>query len=59
MKIDTPFDATPEFQHFKEIMTRLITVPKVELDKLVKEYDRGSKRKRTQRAGAASKRIKK
>jgi hypothetical protein len=30
-----PFDATPEFEHFKEVMRAVLVVPKSRLDKLV------------------------
>lgn len=36
------FEATPEFRHFKETMRKLITVPKAELDRQVKEYGKRS-----------------
>lgn len=30
------FDSTPEFQHFRAVMKKLIAVPKAELDEMVK-----------------------
>jgi hypothetical protein len=30
-----PFDSTPEFQHFKEVMRGVLAVPKARLDELV------------------------
>jgi len=30
------FDSTPEFAHFKDVMRKLIAVPKAEVDELVK-----------------------
>ena len=31
-----PFDSTPEFQHFKEVMRAVLAVPKQRLDDLVR-----------------------
>ena len=31
-----PFDSTPEFQHFKEVMKVVLAVPKKRLDELVR-----------------------
>ena len=31
-----PFDSTPEFQHFKEVMRAVLAVPKKRLDELVR-----------------------
>jgi len=31
-----PFDSTPEFQHFKEVMRGVLAVPKKRLDELVR-----------------------
>jgi hypothetical protein len=31
------FDSTPAFQHFKDVMRRLIAVPKAELDAMVQK----------------------
>lgn len=39
------FDSTPEFQHFREVMKKLITVPKAELDQLVQAAKDASPRK--------------
>jgi hypothetical protein len=30
-----PFDSTPEFQHFKDVMRGILAVPKKRLDELV------------------------
>jgi hypothetical protein len=30
-----PFDSTPEFQHFKDVMRGVLAVPKKRLDELV------------------------
>ncbi|MGA2714088.1 MAG: hypothetical protein ABSG41_13360 [Bryobacteraceae bacterium] len=30
-----PFNSTPEFHHFKNVMRKVIAVPKTELDRLV------------------------
>jgi hypothetical protein len=48
-----PFDSTPEFKNFKNVMRKVIAVPKHELDELVK----ASKNPRV--ATAPRKRIKK
>jgi len=37
MKEEPAFDKTPEFQHFKEVMRDVLSVPKKRLDELVKE----------------------
>jgi|SRR5580704_4544606 hypothetical protein len=39
------FSATPEFRHFKNVMRRLLAVPKSELDQLVSESNEHSPRK--------------
>jgi hypothetical protein len=31
----TPFNSTPEFQHFKDVMRAVLAVPKKRLDELV------------------------
>jgi hypothetical protein len=31
-----PFDSTPEFQHFKDVMRGVLAVPKKRLDELVR-----------------------
>jgi len=31
-----PFDSTPEFEHFKEVMRGVLAVPKARLDELVR-----------------------
>ena len=43
--VPTSFDSTPEFQHFKEVMRKLVAVPKAELDALVKAAKEASPRK--------------
>src|SRR5947199_39346 len=49
MKLPPPnaaaFDSTPEFRHFKEVMRKLMTVPKAELDALVKAAKEASPRR--------------
>jgi hypothetical protein len=40
-----PFDSTPEFQHFTDVMRKLIQVPKAEVDAMVKEAHDSSPRK--------------
>lgn len=40
-----PFDATPEFEHFKEVMRGVLAVPKKRLDELVRESKDESPRK--------------
>jgi hypothetical protein len=42
---DGPFDATPEFKHFKEVMRGVLTVSKKRLDELVQEAKDNSPRK--------------
>jgi hypothetical protein len=39
------FESTPEFQHFREVMKKLIKVPKAELDQMVQESADASPRK--------------
>ena len=41
----TRFDATPEFQHFKEVMRGVLAVPKARLDELVQAAKEESPRK--------------
>jgi hypothetical protein len=38
------FDSTPEFQHFKEVIRRVLAVPKKRLDELVREAKENSPR---------------
>lgn len=38
------FDSTPEFEQFKNVMRRVITVPKERLDELVEQAKRESPR---------------
>jgi hypothetical protein len=38
------FDSTPEFQHFKDVMRGVLTVPKKRLDELVREAKDNSPR---------------
>ena len=38
------FDSTPEFQHFKEVMRGVLSVPKGRLDELVERAKRESSR---------------
>jgi hypothetical protein len=38
------FDATPEFQHFREVMSGILAVPKARLDALVEQAKRESPR---------------
>jgi hypothetical protein len=38
------FDATPEFEQFKSVMRRVITVPKERLDELVQQAKKESPR---------------
>jgi len=40
-----PFESTPEFAHFKSVMSKLIRVPKDELDALVQASKDSSPRK--------------
>jgi len=42
---EAPFDSTPEFQHFKDVMRRVLAVPKTRLDELVREAKENSPRK--------------
>jgi hypothetical protein len=39
------FDKTPEFEHFKEVMRGILTVPKKRLDELVRAAKENSPRK--------------
>jgi hypothetical protein len=39
-----PFDSTPEFQHFKEVMRGVLAVPKKRLDELVAKAQKESPR---------------
>lgn len=39
------FDASPEFQHFRDVMRKLMAVPKAELDQLVQAAKDSSPRK--------------
>jgi hypothetical protein len=45
MRPDTPFDSTPEFQHFREVMKRVIKVPKAEMERRLKASSEASPRK--------------
>jgi hypothetical protein len=38
------FERTLEFQHFKEVMTRLVAVPKTELDEQVRLHQEQSRK---------------
>jgi hypothetical protein len=38
------FDSTPEFQHFKEVMRGVLSVPKARLDALVEQAKKQSPR---------------
>jgi hypothetical protein len=38
------FDSTPEFQHFKNTMRKLLAVPKKELDEMVRDAKESSPR---------------
>jgi len=40
-----PFDSTPEFQHFKDVMRGVLSVPKKRLDELVEAAKESSPRK--------------
>jgi hypothetical protein len=39
-----PFDSTPEFQHFKDVMRGVLAVPKKRLDELVEKAKKDSPR---------------
>jgi hypothetical protein len=39
-----PFDSTPEFRHFKEVMRGVLAVPKKRLDELVRAAKENSPR---------------
>jgi hypothetical protein len=45
MKPASSFESTPEFRHFREVMQKIIKVPKAELDRLVREAAEASPRK--------------
>lgn len=51
------FDKTPEFQHFKTVMKRLIAVPKAELNEQVRLHAEQS-RKNPNRRGPKPKTVK-
>lgn len=40
-----PFSSTPEFKHFKDVMRKLVQVPKAEVDEMVKKASESSPRK--------------
>ena len=43
MKSDpSPFESTPKFQHFREVMKRVIAVPKAEIDRRLKASSEAS-----------------
>jgi hypothetical protein len=44
MKV-APFDSTPEFRHFKEVMRGILAVPKKRIDELVQAAKESSPRK--------------
>ncbi len=51
MKTDaSPFESTPEFQHFRDVMRKVIAVPKAELDARVKASADASPRKSNPRS---------
>jgi hypothetical protein len=39
------FESTPEFQHFRDVMRKLIKVPKAEVDQMVRDAAEASPRK--------------
>lgn len=39
------FDSTPEFHHFREVMKRVIAVPKAEIERRIKASKEHSPRK--------------
>jgi hypothetical protein len=45
MKSDSAFESTPEFQHFREVMKRIVSVPKAELDRRLEASKQASPRK--------------
>jgi hypothetical protein len=51
------FDATPEFQHFKDVMRRVLKVPKARLDELVHEAQRESPRRNNPHSPGRKRRI--
>lgn len=43
-----PFEKTPEFQHFTDVMRKLVAVPKTEMDEQIEvQHCKGMKDKRT------------
>jgi hypothetical protein len=50
MKSAPSFDSTPAFQHFKDVMRKLIAVPKAEVDKMVLISKEASPRKNNPQA---------
>jgi hypothetical protein len=53
-----PFNVTPEFQHFKEVMRAVLAVPKKRLDELVRAAKENSPRNGAPHA-PGQKRVKK
>jgi hypothetical protein len=45
MGSSAPFDSTPEFQHFKGVMKRVIAIPKADLDERLRISEEQSPRK--------------
>jgi hypothetical protein len=45
MKSAPSFDTTPQFEHFRNVMRKLIAVPKAEVDELVLASKESSPRK--------------
>jgi hypothetical protein len=41
-----PFEQTPEFKNFTDVMKRLACVPKTELDEQVRKHEQESPKKR-------------
>lgn len=55
---EPPFDSTPEFQRFKEVMRGVLAVPKATLDALVEQAKRDSPRVNNPRAPGKKRLIK-
>ena len=53
-----PFDSTPEFQHFKEVMRAVLAVPKKRLDELVRKAKETSPRNGKPHAPGQKRKVK-
>lgn len=56
MKTKDPFTSTPEFEHFSDVMKKLLAVPKSEVDRMVRVAKKNSPRKNNPSAPGRKKR---